>query len=333
MARRLLQKHNLTPPIDVHALIQQYADVTFRYIPLPNVDGVSLDLKAAGKRPRVIVNSSKPRRRQTFTLAHELGHITIPWHVGTIPDIVGFSSEDLQELPVMQSASSLTELGRYSQLEAEADRFASELLMPEQWVKTQIAQQSNLARLHQTISEGAGVSPLAAAIRLRDMLPPGIVYFCVESDVDVSFAGRTAGTLQRQPSRGRLEFPVSYAYALTTSTWETEYSTYYWFSFPTEITLAESDPRPWKEILHTIVIAVQPDNAESVKHVVNAVIANAHSLVLRNGLLPYTEDAIIAACIHQLGARADLKEIAVHPDMMQVIKKRAAEWYAKRHKR
>jgi Zn-dependent peptidase ImmA (M78 family) len=153
MARRLLQKQRLTPPIDVLALIQQYADVIFRPIPIEKVDGVCLDLKVAGKRPRVIVNSNKPKRRQVFTLAHELGHIIIPWHVGTIPDIINFSPEELHELPAEYIASALTDLGRYSQTEREANRFASELLMPEQWVKDQISQQDDLAQLHRTISK------------------------------------------------------------------------------------------------------------------------------------------------------------------------------------
>lgn len=336
MARRLLQKHCLTPPIDVLALIRQYADVVFRPIPITKVDGVCLDLKVTGKQPRVIVNSSTPSRRQLFTLAHELGHITIPWHVGTIPDIINFSPEELHELPAEYMASALTDLGRYSQMEQEANRFASELLMPEQWVKAQIAQHSDLAQLHRIVSEVAGVSPLAASIRLQALLPPGIVYFCLESDINVSFAGRTEGTIQRQLSRGQLEIPDSYIQATATSySWEAGYSTYHWWRFPVEIALEASDPRPWKDILHTIIteVVAQPEDVVQLKHVVNAVLAAAHGSVVQNALVAYTEEAIIAACIHRLHERDDLKEVARHPSIKQVIKKRALDWYTIRSRR
>jgi Zn-dependent peptidase ImmA (M78 family) len=331
MARRLLQKHGLAPPFDVLALIQQYADVIFRPIPISGVDGVCLDLKVAGKRPRVIVNSNTPPRRRLFTLAHELGHITIPWHVGTIPDIINFSPEELQELPAEYVALALTDLGRYSQMELEANRFASELLMPEYWVKSQIAQYQDLAQLHRAVSETAGVSPLAASRRLQALLPPGIVYFCLESDTTVSFAGRTEGTIQRQPARGQLELTDSYIQAVANYIWEVGYSTYHWWRFPTEVALEASDPRPWKEILHAVVtdVVAEPDVVQ-IKHAVNGVIAAAHSSVLKNALISYTEDAIIAACLHRLHERDDLKEVARHPGIRQVVKKRAVEWYAAR---
>ncbi|WP_071892280.1 ImmA/IrrE family metallo-endopeptidase [Hymenobacter sp. PAMC 26628] len=332
MARTLLQKQCLTPPIDVLTLIQRYADVIFRPIPIANVDGVCLDLKVAGKRPRVIVNTNTSTRRRLFTLAHELGHIIIPWHVGTIADIINFSPEELDELPAEYVSSALTDLGRYSQTEQEANRFASELLMPEQWVKTQIAQYYDLAQLHRVISETAGVSPLAASIRLKALLPPGIVYFCLESDVNVSFAGRTEGTIQRQLSRGELDLPDSYVQAIASYKWESGYNVYHWWRFPIEIALEISDPRPWKEILHSVItdVASQPEDVVQLKHVVNAVLAAAHGSVIKNALVTYSEDAIIAACIHRLHEREDLKEVARHVSIKQVIKKRAVEWYVVR---
>ncbi|MDB5998981.1 MAG: hypothetical protein JWP52_680, partial [Rhizobacter sp.] len=57
--------------------------------------------------------------RQKFTLAHELGHVIIPWHIGTI-----VSSHEFDD-----SLDS-----EYSRLEAEANLFAAELLMPSRWI-------------------------------------------------------------------------------------------------------------------------------------------------------------------------------------------------------
>lgn len=70
---------------------------------------------------------------------------------------------------------------------------------------------------------------------------------------------------------------------------------------------------------------LEPSDVVHLKHVVNAVIAAAHNAVIQNALVAYTEDAIIAACLHRLQERDDLKWVARHPGIKQVIKKRAGE--------
>jgi len=82
MAARVLARHSLTPPYDLMALACIYGDVEI--IPFPIVaDGVTVGIGGA-ERPQILVNSSAPETRRNFTLAHELGHIVIPWHTGTI---------------------------------------------------------------------------------------------------------------------------------------------------------------------------------------------------------------------------------------------------------
>lgn len=70
----------------------QYAIIIYKSIPVDGVDGVCLNLKTADKTPTVIVNADSARTRQKFTLAHELGHIIIPWHLGTFIDKVDESN-------------------------------------------------------------------------------------------------------------------------------------------------------------------------------------------------------------------------------------------------
>jgi len=86
IARRLVERLALTPPVNIKSLVRSYADLSFRHIPEPGVDGICLNLKVPGKRPKVVVNSGNPTTRKRFTLAHELGHILIPWHLGSIID-------------------------------------------------------------------------------------------------------------------------------------------------------------------------------------------------------------------------------------------------------
>ena len=73
LAKRLVERYKLRPPVDVETLARDYAEVEFDNIPF-DVDGVCLDLKVSGKKPHIIVNTAATDTRRRFTLAHELGH-------------------------------------------------------------------------------------------------------------------------------------------------------------------------------------------------------------------------------------------------------------------
>lgn len=334
LARRLLQKYKLTPPIDVLTLVQKYAKVVFKPIPVLNVDGVSVNIKVPGKKPIVVVNSTIPSARRLFTLAHELGHLIIPWHVGTIPDVLNFSFEGLSSLPIEQAREALSPYSQYAAMEREANRFAAELLMPEEWVHTLAASYLDLAVLHEVVCEQAHVSPQAACLRLRELLPAGIIYFCVDEDGIVSHAGSSIGTLVAPPHKGELYLPATYAQATNASSWSLTRRTYHWWRFPTEINFNDTDSRDWRTILAAIITEVAPSRSDItyLKQSINGVIGAAHGMALRNESVPYTEEAVIAACLHRMLNREDLFDFATHPDFKLVIKKRAAELHANRKK-
>jgi len=112
----------------------------------------ALHLKTAGKTPTVIVNADSARPRQKFTLAHELGHIIIPWHLGTFIDKV--------------DENNVTSNTEYWVLEREANRFASEVLMPFDWIYSLYQENPDPHFLHWQIGAHCGVSDMAASIRI-----------------------------------------------------------------------------------------------------------------------------------------------------------------------
>jgi Zn-dependent peptidase ImmA (M78 family) len=85
-------------------------------------DAVILGLADDDQRPRIVLNSTRPPTRRRFTLAHEIGHFRIPWHLGTIVCHTDFGESDEDDL-----------LHRAS--EGEANTFAYELLLPQQWLR------------------------------------------------------------------------------------------------------------------------------------------------------------------------------------------------------
>lgn len=171
VARRVISRHGLVPPVDIEGLTRIYAELEIRFIPV-QVDGVCLGLKSGVGKPQIVLNAGRgtPRRRR-FTLAHELGHVLIPWHTGVIVDTI-------DEKPLFVDYN----------IEAEANRFASELLMPSDWVDTLISLQSNPFEIIEFVAEKAQVSSQAATYKVQSRLPAGYIYVeVVESKIKESF--------------------------------------------------------------------------------------------------------------------------------------------------
>lgn len=309
-AQRLSVRCSLRPPVDVRALLQKYAEVIDARIPIPGIDGVCLNLKVPGKRMRVVINTSNPPLRRRFTEAHELGHIIIPWHRGTIVDYLDSAHAEASE--------------DYWTYEEEANQFAAELLMPSTWLDEELKAEEDLARLHAKISNDCQVSPMAAFIRLSGVLPPNIVFVC-ERAGEVEFSGRTDSTLANVPSWGEPYEPNLFVYA------DKHYSAalgdrrLHWWVLPGRIMATSTDPRPWRDILDVIVkdIGVPIEDQKRFKMSVNGVLSAANSAVKYHH--QHTKDAVVAACLQRFSDRRELFDIARHPLFMDFVVKRAEE--------
>jgi len=74
----------------------------------------------------ILVNRRSGRQRQRYSVGHELGHFLNPWHEPTDADGFWCTRQDMQ----VGSWSVTREQSRHQIQEAEANRFATELLMP-----------------------------------------------------------------------------------------------------------------------------------------------------------------------------------------------------------
>lgn len=310
IANRVVERFNLSPPVDVRELIKKYADLEYSLIPIIGVDGVCLNLKVPGKRAKVIINTTNPPARRRFTEAHELGHILIPWHMGSIVD----------HLDPEQTATQ----DDYWLFEQQANNFAAELLMPSAWVDTLLENNLNLAECHKAITLNCEVSALAASRRLAERLPKGIV-FISEKSGEVEFSGRTEGTLAKVPAWGD-SFPVSpFSYAQQHFVSICEGRNLHWWKLPADISVASSDTRPWREVLDGIVVDINipATDRQKFKMSVNGVLANANSNVRRSG--SSSVSAIVAACMQRFHDRPEFASFVSHPDFQTFTLKRAQE--------
>lgn len=169
-ASNIIKNNNLTPPIEPLEIIKNYG---IEIIEEENQYGIEAysDLKIF---PKITLNTefTYPARRK-FTLAHELGHIIIPWHNGDVKCdtdkpykiINGQRLLDTQEL--------------------EANIFASELLMPHNWLIEQLKKHhGTFSSTINMIREIAQTSIMACLYALESALPSGHLYYVQKDFTD-----------------------------------------------------------------------------------------------------------------------------------------------------
>jgi hypothetical protein len=149
-----------------------------------------LGLDGRGTRPLILVERSDHPTRQRFTLAHELGHLLLPWHLGG-----AFACDTATDHPDFSPAANF---------EPEANRFAAELLLPSTWLDALISSRRDekVGDLVRNVLD-AGVSTWVASFRLTERLPRGHVFAVVDSgDGKVVLSGETRGTGIGPPPQG-----------------------------------------------------------------------------------------------------------------------------------
>jgi Zn-dependent peptidase ImmA (M78 family) len=316
-AKLLCERRSLVPPIDVEALIKEYAELIYDIIPIPGIDGVSLNIKVPGETTKVIVNNSIPITRQRFTLAHELGHIIIPWHVGDlIIDLIQVEDGYLKDPWAHQ------------EIERQANQFAAELLMPSEWVKSLFISGADLAQIHKVITDQCIVSPLAAALRIID-LHESAVAFC-ETDIlrMVNHFG--------QSNKSKL-VPVSHGKRISIEQFDrikNQYSActfhhssfYHWWIFEDEDVNQHLDERSWREILDQIIDDCKIEDSKTLKFRLNGVIAHENSVSQRLPSGEHNPENLFTATLRRL-VRDEFKQISEHPDFKKFVAKRVNDFF------
>jgi len=257
MARRLLIRHELEPPFNLEKLVSEYAVLEKRLIPF-SADGISIDIDGKTK-PRIIINSLNPNTRQRFTLAHELGHIIIPWHTGTILS----HTKDIDPSAKLE----------YKQMEAEANRFAAELLLPSDWIIRKKSEIHYLPDFLEYLLNASGASIEAAFIKVFNTLNDKVVLAeidlngkCINyhktKNVPYAHALKSVNVLMESPF-------VKYSHIDDFYLSEKHYIAW---SFEDGI-IEENDPREWREILSSIL---EDCDAKDLLASINAVLPGVY---------------------------------------------------------
>jgi hypothetical protein len=307
-ARRLIDRERLSPPVDIVAVARKFAAVEQLRFPRElDVDGVCLNLKRRGYQPRIIVNiAGRTKERIRFTLAHELGHVIIPWHTGSIVDTLVVDTIDADQDRADPD---------YWALEGEANRFAAELLMPIKWVN-EIVEEFSPPDAINHIVRSAEVSRQAAMIRVNACQKPGIVYVQLQNGIVVA-SGRSNATLANPPPPGTPINPRS-LFPWTPHRWQVRIGGVqcFWWQFKGDVSLpTENTNDDWRRLLNEIIenIMIQEHDVSKFKSRVNGIISYANSQVKSDR----TSAKIFEACLVRIHGKAGedslIRRMIEHP--------------------
>lgn len=303
MAARLLMRHNLRPPYDLEALVLNYATVEYYLFPL-DADGVTIGI-GGEEKPQVLVNSKPAETRRKFTLAHELGHIIIPWHTGTIVSHLG--KVEANE--------------GYRKMEAEANQFAAELLLPSLWISEKESDFTCVENLIKSILKDSGASIDAAFIKIFNTLELPIICAELDSEGKVIDYHRSGSSPTSVSLMGRR---VDEDKVFSTSTSEESFElgnrSYQAWIFSCD-EFSESDPRPWREVLSQIL---KETNSEKLLPSINAILPAKYS-----SNKDKSEAELCSLALQAYDGRGKFDAVLEHPLFPQYVIKRIKELIAK----
>lgn len=303
MAARLLMRHNLTPPYDLEALVLNYATVELHHFPL-DADGITIGIGGEGK-PQILINSDSPETRRKFTLAHELGHIIIPWHTGTIVSHLGKIEANAE----------------YRKMESEANQFAAELLLPSSWIRNMEDNFSSVENLIKPILNDSGASRDAVLIKIFNTIELPII--CAELDgdgliIDYYRSGSSpssASLIERNIDEGKVFLTSN-----TEERFELGDRSYNAWVFSTD-KFTETDPRPWREVLNQIL---EETNSKQLLPSINAILPSKY-----NSNKDKTEAELCSLALQAYDGRGRFDLVISHPLFPQYVIKRIRELVAK----
>ncbi len=303
MAARLLTRHNLRPPYDLEALVLNYATVELHHFPL-DADGVTIGI-GGEKKPQILINSDSPETRRKFTLAHELGHIIIPWHTGTI----------VSHLDKIETNE------EYRRMESEANQFAAELLLPSSWINEKESEFSSVEKLISTILDESGASRDATLIKIFNTIELPIICAELDSEGEIIDYYRAGSSPTSVSLIGR---KVDEESVFSTSEVEERFrlgdrSYQAWVFSYDEFT--ESDPRPWREVLNQIL---EETNSKALLPSINAILPSKY-----NSNKEKSESELCSLALQAYDGRGTFDTVIAHPLFPQYVIKRIKELVAK----
>ncbi|MEU6228329.1 ImmA/IrrE family metallo-endopeptidase [Streptomyces sp. NPDC047042] len=316
----LVEKLNLTPPVDVRALLFERAQVEYHDWS-HQCDAVT----ALGvEPPRVFVRSGLPELRERFTLAHEWAHIELAWHVGSIGcQVNGVSIEEEYSIDRVTGSQ-----------EREANEFASRVLAPDRWLSPLVKsvtsfERASMSALLDALSQ-AEMSASAGLIALSRHLLPGHALF-----VDGAFAISQGTSWPGTPPLSDSAVDQYLHGAVSVEEFSHQGRRVLWALLipqsvlPEFVHTVETDDRtPHKILTECCTRIFGADLAHSKALSINGVVGG----VTRDLQRSWNVEAIAAVVHDRIQSRSDLREVLRDPEFPIYLHRKATAIVEKRSK-
>lgn len=300
MAQKILRRNKVFPPYDLQEIVSIYGDVS--YYPFPfDADGITIGI-GKSKKPQILINSTKAEIRQRFTLAHELGHIIIPWHTGTIVSHCDGMAGEFE----------------YRAMEAEANKFAAELLMPTDWLSSEFESYNNFGDYVNNIIEKSKVSRDAALIKIHSAITASLVTVQIDDLGNVIGSPfYSEGAPRSADMQGKnVFFTDIFSTSTESEIFKINDKLYKYWTFSSE-SLEDKDDRDWREILSCIL---EETGCQDIQQSINAVLP-AHFQKHKQK----TIDEISSLVMRAYDGRERFSLVIAHPLFKQYVIKRIKE--------
>jgi hypothetical protein len=318
LARLIVERLDLVPPVPVEELVGDVMDVAYEAFP-QDCDAVVVGLARADARPQLFVNRGRSPGRQRFTLAHELGHLKIPWHLGTIVCHTNVHTDDDHSV--------------YRDEEQQADRFASEILLPRRFLARNYRGPEHVPQLI-AAATAAEVSSSAAAFAISDFLPSGHVLAIADAGDRIDYIFRSDGTAANLPYRRQILDRaalnvVAAAHAVVPVSGR---SVEWWYFEQAKPLLEVADARTTTEILRSVLADVISDDDEKrtfLERSIPSVTGSAFGQHVRIEGKRMTAEELHALLRARFAGRHELRGVLDHPDFALYLSRRAEELSAR----
>ncbi|EPH6499615.1 ImmA/IrrE family metallo-endopeptidase [Vibrio cholerae] len=304
MAARVLSRHGVQPPYNLNELVEKYADIEEHHFPF-DADGVTVGI-GRDKKPQILINMSQPPTRKKFTLAHELGHIIIPWHTGTIVSHINPMGANFE----------------YREMESEANQFAAELLIPRFWLLDLQKKFISVEHFLKKIITDTGASRDAVLIKFCNTIEIPIIF------VEIDFHGQIVKTYKTKSAPSGANISESNNVndvSFTTSSSEEMFNigdrNYRAWVFNDAIVNEETDSRPWREVLTQLL---DETNSHALRPRINAILPAQYQSNKQK-----SESEICSLIIRSYDVRGEFDAVVAHPLFSQYVIKRVKELIAK----
>lgn len=298
IASLLVARYGLSPPVNVHRLAERFADLEFCDWPF-DCDGVAV---LSRSRPKIFIRKTPNRRRERFTVAHELGHVVIGWHLDNVSCHID-----------PQNARRRHSLTLGIDQETEANRFASHLLLPDNFLAPFASRYVSAPDALRAV-EAADVSAAACVIALARTLLPGYIFLVPGLDGPVT----SSGTRLLPVSITELRNMSRRSGSVTVQGQRVE-----WFQFVDSqpVSAKPISPTDTRKVLVSVLREVRPhQDAEVLARSINGIVGGSLSKALAS-----RPEEIMGILVYKFSNHLEYADIVRHPGFDHYLQLRSVE--------